>query len=825
MRRDQVHPFLGQGCVQRIAVVGTIADQVLRLGFQHVEVETQLHQRHLVMVRRMRADRQRQPVAIHNRQDFHAFSAFGRAYFIATALGKGEGGVDEALPLIDHPLLPQCIGQVGQDVPQHVLTAPLLEAPMHGLVVGKRLRKPVPLRAGVEDPQHRLEDRAGRHRLAARTIVRVVLLGKMFPNPLPVLIAQSPHAASVKAASGPHNSFEIGSRSFEDRWSRNSRLALYRSSIANLISAYVSSLEADTEKVKEFKIKKRDGNLEGEEAVVDRFSQLTKMVRTIALGDPKNELEELSTLGEIVADGRAQRALLNHEIPPESIQLIKAGNSFEFEALLRLILVSSYVLSRVAITVVRGKNEHYAFTVFESLNTTGEPLTAYETFKPRVVSAETLEAYEASKARECVDEVSGYLATFPVGEKLQVATRDMLISFAAAETGVRLSKRLADQRRYLKEEFERHEADPVARHAFVRNLRDVSKFIEGAWKQEGASLHGLPADATTDSVKLCLAFLSALNHSITIAPLSRFYAKSLASNDEARPQAIKDFEIALKAMTAFSVLWRASRRTTGNIDSEYRDLLLGLGEIVGDQRQRSQALAPLARSLRLDAPVGAPQPQVDVEILKQWLRSRLGSDSHGGIPDRDTFVREGSKLPSYAINKNVTRFMLLAAYHDAVEDPAVPGLIIPGRSGVSQCLMYEGFVGEKHLTLEHIAPQQKSEGWDTDIWTERERVNSLGNLVLAPRVENASLSNRTWAEKRVLYGALSARSQHEAELQLAQSGIDFGPSTQELAKRAEYLPHLHAVSLYPEAWSSEFIRIRSERLHALAYDRLIQWLE
>src|SRR6266581_2282062 len=40
------------------AVIGAIADQILRLGFDHVEVEAQLHQADLVMVGRMRADRQ-----------------------------------------------------------------------------------------------------------------------------------------------------------------------------------------------------------------------------------------------------------------------------------------------------------------------------------------------------------------------------------------------------------------------------------------------------------------------------------------------------------------------------------------------------------------------------------------------------------------------------------------------------------------------------------------------------------------------------------------------------------------------------------------------
>jgi hypothetical protein len=35
--------------IQRIAVVGAITDQILRLGFDHVEVEAQLHQADFMM--------------------------------------------------------------------------------------------------------------------------------------------------------------------------------------------------------------------------------------------------------------------------------------------------------------------------------------------------------------------------------------------------------------------------------------------------------------------------------------------------------------------------------------------------------------------------------------------------------------------------------------------------------------------------------------------------------------------------------------------------------------------------------------------------------
>jgi hypothetical protein len=43
--------------VQGIAVVGAVTDQILGLGFDHVEVEAQLHQADFVMVGRMRAYR------------------------------------------------------------------------------------------------------------------------------------------------------------------------------------------------------------------------------------------------------------------------------------------------------------------------------------------------------------------------------------------------------------------------------------------------------------------------------------------------------------------------------------------------------------------------------------------------------------------------------------------------------------------------------------------------------------------------------------------------------------------------------------------------
>ncbi|WP_273453389.1 DUF262 domain-containing protein [Nevskia ramosa] len=608
-------------------------------------------------------------------------------------------------------------------------------------------------------------------------------------------------------------------RSFDDQWSRSKQNAKYRSPIARLISTYV---ELPVDKAAEFKPKKREGQIEGEEALVERYVQIAKTLKLIATEHPQKErdLEDLPTLAEVHASKSFQLALLNHEIPDDVSAAISAQKvSPEFVGLLNVVLVACYLMNRVAVTVVRGKNEDYAFTVFESLNTTGEPLTAFETFKPKVVSAEGIEKYENSDSRKYLDHVSNYLSEFKVGDQLQAATRDLLIIFASAETGFKLSKRLADQRRYLKDEFERYEQSPAQRLAFVQNLRDVAGFVQHAWEFEDTtspSLSGLPVEATTDAVKLCLKFLTSLQHSITIGAIVRFYSAALYATDADRPERIKDLEGALKAIAAFSALWRASRRGTANIDQEYRDLLAGINNLT--------ALPPLARSLKKTAAADTPSPAVNLAQLKAELRARLASSDHGGLTDRATFVADGTMIPAYQNGRPVARFILLAAYHDAVPDETAPGLIAKGKSAVSPCLTYEGFNDERHLSLEHIAPQSSSQGWASNLWENKETVHRLGNLVLVKKDANSSLSDRPWVQKRALYGALSAASHGDAGKILTNSGFDFGEKTQEIAQMSSHMPHLAAVSQKADDWSSDFISTRGERLLGLAWDQLYSWL-
>ncbi|MEU6227518.1 DUF262 domain-containing HNH endonuclease family protein [Streptomyces sp. NPDC047042] len=609
-------------------------------------------------------------------------------------------------------------------------------------------------------------------------------------------------------------------RAFVDQWARDEKLKQYESPIANLIYRY--SLLVDSEpaasKPTDFKPMARQNAGEGEGDLIKRFNEIRTGLTKLSQRKSIEELEDLPPLVTLATNIEFQRALFNHELDPELCAWLGELDGEPEAELMRLVMFAAYGLNRIALTVVQGKDEDYAFTIFESLNTTGEPLTAFETFLPRVVMAEKIQDYQDSDAHAYMKAVQGYLDRFDVGDKLQNATRDLLVTFALTETGEKLSKRLPDQRVYMRDTFERHKDSADDRSAYLRHLSDTAAFVGNAWGPAAnapRTLAGLEATAMTDTVKLCLAFLNSLNHTIAIAPLVRFYSEAVhADEGEARTERIAEFEKAIKAITAFTVFWRATRRGTGNIDSQYRAVMAG-DSLTG--------IGPLARQWA-EPDATKPDPIVDAEALKKELAARLLHPKLGGVQNLASFLASASALPLYKISRPLTRFLLLAAYHDTTEDLENPGLIIQGKAGVASCFTADGWADEPHFTIEHIAPQQATSGWDEEFYSEKETVHKLGNLVLAPGAANASLSSRPWNEKKVLYAALGAPTADDGKSILDSSGLNFAQATEDLAAMSRYLPHLRALGQREDKWDPTFMDQRADVLLRLAYTRLKGWL-
>ena len=136
-------------------------------------------------------------MAIHNRHDFHAFSALRWSDFRPATFGHNERRIDEAFFFIQRAVFTKLVGNVRQNQTQNLVAAPSLKAPMHSFVVRIALRQHVPLRTCVENPQNRFQHMTSRNRLASSTPIGNMLLRKMLPNAPPLFVRQPNHSSFI----------------------------------------------------------------------------------------------------------------------------------------------------------------------------------------------------------------------------------------------------------------------------------------------------------------------------------------------------------------------------------------------------------------------------------------------------------------------------------------------------------------------------------------------------------------------------------------------------------------------------------------------------
>jgi hypothetical protein len=286
-----------------------------------------------------------------------------------------------------------------------------------------------------------------------------------------------------------------------------------------------------------------------------------------------------------------------------------------------------------------------------------------------------------------------------------------------------------------------------------------------------------------------------MNHSIVVAPIFRFYAKAVAEDDEQlRKIAAAELSDAILAITAFSIMWRATRIGTENIDSVYRDLM----ERGIDKPPTGKHVPPMRRSKG-----GA----VTLLGLKQALWYKL---QH-----------------SNAQSSIVAKFLLFASSHDAVEDSAAPGLIQAGKKNTLPLLNIDRWRDETNLSVEHVAPQTKTAAWDEKFY-ENGAYETVGNLTLLPSEVNSLVGNRSWPDKRAIFSVFASTDPqaHEAALKAAKAkGLNFSSTTEEMMEAAGYLPMTRAIVSYAGDWNVDFVRERSARIADLSWQRLTEWLK
>ena len=608
-------------------------------------------------------------------------------------------------------------------------------------------------------------------------------------------------------------------RAHSDAWSKRQGQAEYKSPVAKLIWEYIDFTESKEGSQFKFCPKDSSGNMiDHYKMICNAFSFIQYEVRRICQLSPDqcNFPDLVVATRESAFSEEIWGFLLLEEVKKYVKEESEDTLYDRYCYLLRLIIFSYYLNHRVAMTVVTATNEDDAFDVFESLNTTGELLTAFETFRPKVIAVETLPKYEHSPSYTSIKKIEEYLDLYNRAASKQRATADMVVSFALAETGDKRQKDLSDQRLYLREEFDKLSklSDIEENRAFVRSFADVASFMRYGWDVgKGTSPSFKPLNIDDEEALVGFEVLRGLKHSITIAPLSRFYQYALdTTQDLERQKRTEEFIDAIKATVAFSILWRSAKGRTENIDSHYRAIMGGVN-IAGE------AIPPLARR---------PKGKSGVLSLANYKRAlQLILEHRGAIQNKDEWVKRVSRMGIYEYSVVLTRFLLFCASDNAVPDEDEKGLIKRGRPERNPMLKCDQWGNDAYFTVEHIAPQSQRDGWEQDIFDEPETVHTLGNLILLPREENNIIGNRSWEHKQLMYRLLASETEEEfnnIKEKLSPVGLELSNEATDVLDSAKYLGICKSVSLFDKPWSLGIIKKRTERFAELAWDRLEPWL-
>ena len=563
------------------------------------------------------------------------------------------------------------------------------------------------------------------------------------------------YSIDTQYGDGHHRYYPEVIRAYSDTWSHNAEEAKYESPIAKLIWEYLLFSEAENVTQFTFDSAAEDGDWpDPHKTLSEAFQVIQKQVE--GLGSSSKIGPDFPNLGTAFNHSDLLEHISGESLDEKLKTYVREEDEDsdfgDVSSLLRLVVFAWYLNHRVAVTIVTAKNENDAGDMFESLNTTGELLTAFETFTPRVIQGETLEKYEGSPSYKRIVEIESYLSRFGSGRRKEKATSEMLIAFALAETGEKIGNNLDEQRRYLRREYnDPAKLDDVAyKRAFVGAMASVSAFMKYAWNYEEGKLPKFwPLQVNDSGAHVGFDAITRLDHTITVAPLVRFYQRAVDSSGPMKQSATEDFIGAIKATVAFSMLWRGAKGGTANIDNHYRAIMRTGVQFAGETRP------PLARR--------TPNKSNDVSPEDYRRALAITLQEKGNISNKDEWIAAISRVEVYRSSTPLARFLLFCASDDTVADADSAGLIKAGRPGINPMLTLEQWNDDAYLTVEHIAPQSKNEGWREDIYSNPVLVNTLGNLTLLPQAENELLEDKSWTHKRAVYRLLTTKTSEEFE--------------------------------------------------------------
>lgn len=507
---------------------------------------------------------------------------------------------------------------------------------------------------------------------------------------------------------------------------------------------------------------------------------------------------------ESIVENFSQEFLWEFE-RPELVDIIKEKNftdkktnSYILCELVQTLSVCHYLLDRCCFTIIQPTDDDWAFDMFQSLNATGTPLTAIETFKPTVVNTidgETGYQFKDSASDKSFKKVEEFLSEATTAQQKNKRTNDYLTSFFVAYDGRTMSTHFSYQRKVLNNVYTT--LDTIQeKENFVKRLGNYATFYQYWLKYDGKDntlFPGLGTSVDADLASMLILFLKASNHKMAITLLASIYSRYIEQT-----ASITDFISLVKAVAAYYLLWRSTSSNSG-LDSTYREFFKQ-NKVVSLEKAKAYLKGVLSKK--------------GIATLQEWknkARNYLKYDSTG---------------------KDIIRMALIVASHDTIPDGAHPGLIMIGREGCSKYLCVEKWLAPDLKTIEHIAPQvNKNRMWDEDLYAPHiESYQSIGNLTLLPQDLNSSAGNKGWKEKLLYYKSVAERDLTQLdniEIKARELGIELNPNTIDLLQNSKYNEHLSSISslAYEHEWNRELVEKRTDIILDIIWNRVSNWID
>ncbi len=501
-----------------------------------------------------------------------------------------------------------------------------------------------------------------------------------------------------------------------------------------------------------------------------------------------------------------------------------------------LLAVCSFLKNSCHLVVIECLDLGLAFDMFQSLNATGTPLTAFEVFKPQIVK--TWGTGYSTAIKPQVDRIEAVFEDESNSSDKEELTDKVIVSSALVFNGMERSRRFSEERDWLTDTLEKSLSSGLTTPRsvdFIRCIADQAEYFKSFVKPRKSPRNslsfGLVGELQTkgltpqqaDRAALCVFYLRDAGHGFAHSVISVFFSKLLRaqSNAVAKTAAAAEFVEVCEATAAFFTFYMGAQH--GRFpDSDYRALFQATAGNISFAYGSDNQNAAFVKA-----------------AFRTALENKKIYDAADQANARNIWV-DSAKEAAWYSRKAVCRFALLASANDAAPDIAVgnEGLFTNGMPNSADLLNCRVWHSSSYEVIEHVATREKpsmikfDRHFDATIYPGNYSVvDKLGNLTLLSGPVNSSIFSE-WPDKVFYYWNLTMPGSTAAGPTGTALAVALGigsvpPGLSALVAASNYLSHLAPLAFRGQAglhWDAAFITKRSEHLCERVFDKLDAWL-